>query len=306
MFNDPPSPGGAPEEPLTELAPLARRWAATCCMATEGGGSCEPYHALWPYLRLMGLGKTLSGQGAQFLREMGDWARGRAAPDRLERPQVLVSGSADASMLAHVLHAARGAALAVDVTVVDRCETPLRLSQWYAERVGFAGLTVACSDVLDFSPTRRFDLVVTSSFLGYFAPAERVRLFQAYAGLMAPGARLVFANRLRAGPTDRAVGFSPAQADAFVRQVRLSAAAMPVACGPDPDALAALAQRYCALFHSYPLNDASGVAALAASAGLRVLRIDGLHHTAAQAAVSGPTTSDASPYVFVVLQRPAA
>lgn len=306
MSNETPSLDGHPAEPLTELAPLARRWAATCCVAHDAGVSCEPYHALWPYLRLMGLGKTLSGHGAQFLHEMGDWARDWVTRGRRERPQVLVSGSADASMLAHVVHAARGAALEVDVTVVDRCETPLRLSQWYAERVGFSGLTVACSDVLDFRPARRFDLVVTSSFLGYFAPAERVRLFQAYADLMAPGARLVFANRLRAGPADQVVGFSPAQAEAFVRQVRLSAATLPLACGPDPDALAALAQRYCALFRSYPLNDASAVAALAASAGLRVLRIDGLHHTAAQAVVSGPTTSDASPYVFVVLQRPEA
>lgn len=287
------------DEPLLVLAPLARQWAATCC------ASCEPYHGLWPYLRLMGLGKTLSGHGAQFLSEVTDWAQNWQARDESRRPQLLVSGSADASMLAHVQHAARRAAQQVDVTVLDQCETPLRLSSWYAERMGLAGLQVVASDVLTYRAAHRFDLILTSSFLGYFSPAQRVLLFQSYAALMAPGARLVFSNRLRSGPENQAVGFTTAQAKAFVDQVRTLAPGLPQPCAADADDLVALARRYVAMFQSYPLNGTASVAALAEAAGLQVLRMDGLHNLAAQATVSGPTTSDASPYVFVVLQRPA-
>lgn len=296
------------DEPLLLLAPLARQWAATCCARGDhpGSPSCEPYHGLWPYLRLMGLGKTLSGHGAQFLSEVTRWARDGRARGESPRPRVLVSGSADASMLAHVLQGAGNVALEVDVTVLDQCETPLRLSAWYAERMGLVGVQVAASDVLSYRPLHRFDLIVTSSFLGYFTPSQRVDLFRNYAALMAPGARLVFSNRLRAGPEDQAVGFSPPQAEAFVEQVRTLAPGLPQACGADPDALVALARRYVAMFQSYPLNGTASIVALADAAGLQVLRMDGLHNLAAQATVSGPTTSDASPYVFVVLQRPAA
>lgn len=294
------------DEPLHLLAPLARQWAAICCARSEDGVSCEPYHGLWPYLRLMGLGKTLSGHGAQFVRETTAWVRDWQARGVAGRPRVLVSGSADASMLAHVRQAAREAAQALDVTVLDQCETPLRLSDWYARQMGLDGVSLARSDVLTYQPAHRFDLIVTSSFLGYFTPSQRLSLFQAYARMMAPGARLVLSNRLRAGPEDQAVGFSPAQAEAFVEQVRNAAPSLSPACQVDSDALVALARGYVALFRSYPLNAAASVEALAQAAHLQVLRIDGLYNLAAQATVSGPTTSDASPYVFVVLQRPWA
>lgn len=292
------------DEALCLAAPLARRWAATCCARGADPTSCEPYHGLWPYLRLMGLGKTLSGHGAQFVHEVSDWARQRPASAATRRPRVLVSGSADASMLAHVLQATRGEGLAVDVTVLDQCETPLRLSGWYAQRVGFAHAHLARSDVLSYRPDQRFDLILTSSFLGYFTPTQRVQLFRTYADLMAPGARLVFSNRVRAGAEDQPVGFSPAQADAFVGQVQALAPALPAGCGAEVADLVALARRYVALFRSHPLNGASSVEALAEASGLVVTRLDGLHNQAAQAVVSGPTTSDASPYLFVVLQRP--
>lgn len=295
------------DEPLLQMAPLARQWAAACCTRpdADSGVDCEPYHGLWPYLRLMGLGKTLSGHGAQFLREVRAWGREWPARGHSGRPRVLVSGSADASMVAHVLQGARDVALDVEVTVLDQCDTPLRLSGWYAEHIGAGGVRLVRSDVLDYRDAHGFDLILTSSFLGYFAPAQRAVLFQTYAALMAPGARLAFSNRLRAGAENQAVGFTAPQGEAFVDQVRTLAPGLPQACAADADALVALARRYVAMFQSYPLNGAASVTALADAAGLQVLRMEGLHNLAAQATVSGPTTSDASPYVFVVLQRPA-
>ena len=295
------------DEPLLLLAPLARQWAATCCARGDhpGSPSCEPYHGLWPYLRLMGLGKTLSGHGAQFLSEVTRWARDGQARGESHRPRVLVSGSADASMLAHVLQGARNVALQVDVTVLDQCETPLRLSTWYAERMGSAGVQVAASDVLTYRPPHRFDLIVTSSFFGYFGPAQRVALFGSYAQMLAPAGRLVFSNRLRPGPEDQTVGFTDAQALAFESRVLTLGAHLPEALGlPEAD-WRALARRYVQLFHAHPLNGPQTVIDLAHASGLDVLRLDGLHNEAAQPGVSGPTTSDASPYVFAVLQRPA-
>jgi hypothetical protein len=70
----------------------------------------------------MGLAPT-SG-GAFFV----DTIRGLAASGR--RPDVRVSGCADYSVPAHVLHAYGLAGAPVRLTALDRCETPLYLTRW--------------------------------------------------------------------------------------------------------------------------------------------------------------------------------
>lgn len=255
--------------------------------------------------RLMGLGKTLGGHGRLFLEHITQALSDHAGRVGGRLARVLVSGSADYSMLAHVLHAAREAAVPVAVTVLDQCETPLRMSRWYAERAGFADLTLASADVLAYRPDTSFDLIVTSSFFGYFGPAQRVTLFRSYARMLAPSGRLVFSNRLRPGPEEQTVGFTEAQAQAFESRVLDLGARLPQALAlPEAD-WRALARRYVQLFHAYPLNGPQTVVDLAGASGLDVLGLHGLHNVAAQSGVSGPTTSDDSPYVFAVLQRPA-
>lgn len=296
------------DEPLALSALLARRWARQCCggPGAQLSNSCEAYHGLWQLLRLMGLGKTLGGHGSQYVQQFVDWANGRALAGPAGPSHVLVSGCADYSMLAHLLCATRAVGLDTQVTVLDQCETPLKLNQWYAQHVGYAGLSVIQADILQFQPERCFDLIVTSSFFGYFSPAQREALFLAYAGMLAPGGLLVFSNRLRSGPEDEPVGFTPAEALAFEARVMALAPTLSDHVRPPADDMRSLARRYVQLFHSHPLNGPATVERLARVSGLNVVRLDGLHHMAAQQGVSGPTTSDASPYVFAVLQRPAA
>ena len=78
----------------------------------------------------MGLTKTSGGQGGFLAEHL------RALARTGDAPRVLVSGSADYSMPAHALwsYQIQGAPLQLDV--VDRCETPLVLSRWYAARYG--------------------------------------------------------------------------------------------------------------------------------------------------------------------------
>ena len=292
------------DEPLAESALQMRRWAAACCPASAA--SCEAYHGLWPYLRLMGLDWTLGGHGPLFLRHTAEWARDHLARGGARPARVLVSGSADYSMLAHVLQATREAGLPVAVTVVDQCETPLRMSQWYAQREGFQDLTLAHAEVFGFRPAQPFDLIITSSFFGYFTPGQRLALFQRYADMFAPGGWLVFSNRLRPSPEDQTVGFSESQAEALVERVRALAPDLPPAVRLPTEELADLARGYTRLVRSYPINSPQTVRDLAQASGLEVMRLDGLHNVAAQAGVSGPTTTDTSPYVFAVLRRPAA
>jgi hypothetical protein len=212
-------------EPLSVSAALARQWACESCVVDAQGHRCDGYHGLWQTLRLVGLGATLGGHADTYVQAMQDIAREwnptiAPAPRRL-----LISGCADYSMLAHVLHAFAQQA-PPHITVLDICPTPVRLNGWYAQRVGL-DIELVCADLLQHQPDAPYDLVVTSSLLGFFSPDDRSRLFAAYARMMHPGASLVFSNRLRPEPESKPVGFKKHDAEKFADKVAELAAALP-------------------------------------------------------------------------------
>ena len=179
--------------PLTEPLSQSFAWAHDCAQAHCP--DCAWYHGTWQYLRLLGLGKTLSGQSEWFLQQI------RAVRDTPSL-SILILGCADYSAFAHVIHAlglnANRPELHPRVVAVDRCATPLRLNQYLSEHTGVP-ITVHTSDVLTFQPQEQFDLIFTSSFFGYFDPSQRRQVFANCHDWLKPGGRLSFAARLRSG-----------------------------------------------------------------------------------------------------------
>ena len=216
--------------------------------------------------------------------------------------RVLISGCADYSMLAHLWHA--GATVGVDlhVTVLDICPTPLRLNTWYAERQGRAVQTV-CTDVLAHQPSIGYDLVVTSSFLGFFGPQVRPTLFQAYRRMLRDGGQLVFSNRLRAAPEHVPVGFTAQQAGQFADMAARLGAELPLPAALDANRARSMALAFARHTRNYPLASEQTITELAAGAGLSVRQCSVVQSAAMRPSVSGPTLGDGSRYLFVVLQR---
>jgi SAM-dependent methyltransferase len=294
-----------PLEPLEASASVTRELSTACCEPGAEGRGCGAYHGFWPYMRLMGLGKTLSGQ-ADLYRDAIQDAALQGQRNHVASPRhVLVSGSVDYCILAHAHHALNQVAQPANYTVLDRCQTPLLLNRWYARRHGFDAETV-CSDVLTFQADSKFDLILASSFFGYFDPASRQQLFNNYARWLRPGGRLVFTNRLRSGPEDQAVGFSPAQAAHLVEQAALLRHRLPPAAPLSEDDARALAAGYARCLWTYPFNGDVALQRLAQASGLMIVsaRRVGTVRTA-EGEVAGPTTSDGGEYLFAVLERSA-
>jgi SAM-dependent methyltransferase len=293
----------AVEEPLAESAARARALAAAHCDADGGATSCRAYHGFWQHLRLMGLGKTLSGMPGRYLAEMAsfldDWRRsGRAGA-----PRVLISGCADYSAAAHALHACRAASVAARITALDRCRTPLLLNRWYADRCG-ATIETVHADILEHRDDAGYDLILTSSLLGYFDPITRPRLFASFAALLRPRGLALFANRLRPEPEDHPVGFGAGQAARFAARAAELAASLPPQARLTAEEARAAAQAYAQSFASYPVNSPAGLRALATQTGLEWIAGEVAPTAAAPAGVSGPTLRDGADYVFVRLRRP--
>lgn len=289
-----------PQEPLAESAGLARHWAETHCVADAGGTRCDAYHGFWPTMRLMRLGATLGGHPEHYLQAMAAWASQAPAPGGMRR--VLISGCADYSMLAHLWHAGAAVAVDFDVTVLDICPTPLRLNIWFAERLGRSIQTV-CTDVLAHRPRTGYDLIVTSSFLGFFSPRVRPALFQAYRAMLRDGGRLVFSNRLRAAPEQVPVGFTSEQAGHLADLAAQFSCDLPATAALEATQAHAMALAFARHTRNYPLAGAQTIERLAADAGLQLRQNDLVQTAPMRPDVSGPTLGDGSRYLFTVLQR---
>jgi SAM-dependent methyltransferase len=284
------------DEPLLDSASLARALAHRHCPPR-----CRAYHGFWQHLRLMKLGKTLSGLSEAFssaiAREATSW------PVNGNPPKVLISGCADYSAYAHVLAACHSVGRSAEVTALDLCETPLELSRWLAERQGKSIGTV-CSDILDYTTTDCHDLIVTSSFLGYFPGSVRARLFAAYSGVLKPGGLLLISNRLRAGSEETQVGFSDQAIDDFTDLVVERNAGLPAAVRLSDPAARDAARAYCAVMKSYPVNSRSTVEPLLEATGLDWIGGGEMAaHPASQTRVNAPTVSDGSTYLLIVARK---
>ena len=202
---------------LLESAPLARAKAADVCGAgypDEGG--CAWYHGVWQYFRLLGVVSAPDRHAGFFRDTLGALFAARADA------RLLISGTADYGLLALVL-AIPGADTA-SITVADRCETPLFLCRWYAERAGHTIATTA-TDITALEAIEPFDALCCHSFLSQFRPSERPALMASWRRVLRPGGQVITNTRLDPAWREERSGFSPAQVAAFARRVAEAAKA---------------------------------------------------------------------------------
>ena len=267
-------------------------------MLPATGEDCAWYHGFWQYLRLMGLTKTSGGQAAFLVETL----RGLARAGDFAR--VLVSGSADYSMPAQAIWAYRAERAPLRLAVLDRCETPLALSRWYAERQG-AAVATHCADVLDHEAPEPVDAVFTNSFLGSFDAESRPRLVAAWRRMLRSGGALLFTNRLRPRAEAAVLGFDAEQARVFAETARREAASLPPTLGLDPDEAARRAQAYAERYRSHPVRTIDEIARLLEAGGFAVDRIEVTTNPGREGRgpVSGPSTAERAEYARVVATR---
>jgi hypothetical protein len=280
------------EEPLEESAPLAWRLAPQLCYTDPASGeNCAWIHGLWQYLRLMGL-VTTPQHHAEFYRKAFS-----AVTNGLSSPRVLISGTADYSMLAHVLAAFRGRE--PRITVADRCDTPLRLNQWYAARLACEIRTRRC-DILELADDDPYDVVCTHSFLGQFSPLRRVELLGKWRQLLCPGGLAITVNRIRPSASPAQLGFAPDQARAFRDVVMRKARALRL----DPVELAEKAEIYTKQNRIHSVRSGEEIRMLFEGSGFRVEQLSCASVAkGGNGRVNGPTMLGTADYASVVATR---
>ena len=255
-------PGG-PIEPLAESAPIA--WATApflCPGSPESRDCCVWYHQVWQYLRLLEIITSIR-MNTEFLVRTLEREAGA-------RPRVLVTGTADYGMLAHLKFAYGRRPLAV--TVVELCPTSLHLNRWYADRFG-VDLTTHCGNALDFAAGSPFDVVCTHNFLGRFDPPSRLRLLERWHALLRPGGLVVTTQRVRPHSTEVKNAYSEREAREFAARVAGAAVARAIT-GPDPAALGEAAYQYAVRQGGYVFRSTTEIAGLFEGSGFDIESVD--------------------------------
>lgn len=261
------------EEELDELlaayAPqMAKVAAARCAGGFIDPVSCEWYHGVWPYLRCLGVVSSPVWHRGFYGEALKQALEDAARP----RPRVLISGTADFSMLEQVCFSARAARPdpdSVSITVLDRCGTPLEACRWYAGQVG-RGIAVVQADVFDtVAANGPYDLVTTDAFLTRFSRGQCAAVIAAWRSLLRTGGRVVTTVRLH-GQMERLPGTGEGVYE-FVERVEKAAVSPESGIFFDVPAIAAAATRYARLMRSTDLGDEDEVLQLFRDGGFDVI-----------------------------------
>lgn len=267
------------------------------CWQDADGTRCDWFHGIWQVLRLLGLNTTPEHHAAFFQ----DSLRRLAAPSAA--PRVLISGTADYSMLARLLPAFRERGATPAVTVVDRCETALMLNRWYAEREGLA-IATERSDMLAYAGSPGYDVICTHSFIGQFDLERRAQLFSLWRRLLRPGGLLLTINRMRPEVGSAWLGYSQQQGQALAENVRSNASRLSSVVGASAEELREAALRYASHMGAWPVRSEFEIRALCEASGFRV------EHLSAEPVVlpaggglSAPTVPGGASYARLAARR---
>ena len=287
-----------PDEPLAESAPLAWRAAAEHCWRDPRTGErCDWFHGTWQILRLLGLNTTPEHHQRFFEDALSPLAK----PGR--RPAVLISGTADYSLLARLLFFFRNSGAEPLWTVADRCETPLILNRWYAGRAG-CEISTRCCDILELEGEAAYDVICTHSLIGQLLPGHRDRLAKTWHRLLRPGGRLVTVNRLRPAAGAEWVGFSEAQGRTLAQAVKDRLPSILPLLDAAPSAVESLVARYASRMGAWPVHSQEELRALFETAGLAIEHLSAEAVDSRGTGVSGPTALHGAVYALLAARRP--
>lgn len=275
--SDNPLAGGLVDltDPLLESADMIYETAKVVCTHNHvDRASCEWYHGVWQYLRLLDMASSPTWHSEFY----GKWLRHRM--NNSAQPRVLITGTADYSMLAFVLFAAQEHPSA-EVHVLDHCQTPLYACRWYAKYVG-ARVHLHDIDFLDDhtqvagklragSPSKRsdFDLIVSDAFLTRFRREQAQTVLANWAWLLNPDGMVVTTVRLHPRDSDR---FGLTQdVSRFVLRLRERLEAWRWPLKIDDDELIDRGREYALKMTSWDLGDLDEVVRLFDATGLTVI-----------------------------------
>lgn len=244
------------------MATIASNSCSGSYLSSEG---CAWYHSAWQYLRILDMVSTPERHTAFFRENI------RKAVIDEGLSQVLLCGVADYGMLQQFVEALPTESLThLSIFVVDICPTPLRLSEWLADKRQFT-ITPIKSDVLKMGSHWRhaFDLIITDAFLTRFEPKMKTSVVAEWYRVLSPGGIVLTTARQANGVQKEKVIASPEDIKGFVNRAREESQSNKW-LSISPEDIANYAKRYAENIVSYPFPDTKNIETLFRNCGFKI------------------------------------
>lgn len=236
------------DEPLADSAMQALEWSRSLCRGNGKDYGCAWYHGSWQVLRLLGVFNSIRSDDDFFITQLdATIAKGAS--------RFLITGAADYALLARIAAVAANRNVTPEITIVDRCETPLKLNRWYAGRVGLE-IETLCIDILDYRAPDRFDVTCTHSFLCFFNAAGRKSLTAKWWDCLSPGGAVLTAQRARPKENNFRIAYSAKQVKVLGERAFRLADGQYHQLGIEPDLARTLAEGYATHHWTYLIQHA--------------------------------------------------
>ena len=96
---------------------------------------CDWYHAAWQYLRALDCVSAPQWHEAFYNKALNE-----AIPNKQKKVRILISGTADYSLLHLVVTFLTKRNIAAEIVIIDLCLTPLKICDWYAQNCHKLGI----------------------------------------------------------------------------------------------------------------------------------------------------------------------
>ena len=197
---------------LKESSVLMDEWSNDMCKHKHKGGmeewaknntdekviedfSCDWYHGTWQYMRLLNMVAVPNWYGF-YVDALSK------ALENNKNANVFISACADYGMLAKLHEAIKNTGANPTITIYDICKTPLKSSEWYANKFGLEVKCKVSNIIYDEIPEAPFDIIVTDEFLSVLKKEYKPQITKKWKEILKPGGQII-TTAMIGKPTER-------------------------------------------------------------------------------------------------------
>lgn len=183
---------------LEESADLVYDKSKELCKHGIMDEDCFWYHSVWEYLRLFNMVSSPTWHDEFYKRELTN-----ALLSSSGGTNILISGTADYSLLAYVIYSIKAINKNnVNIYVLDTCKTPLFACKWFAKKENFPIETIN-EDILKYQNDNYFDIICTDAFLTRFNKEIVPEVVNKWYELLKPNGRIITTVRIYESKTSK-------------------------------------------------------------------------------------------------------
>lgn len=140
--------------------------------------SYDWYHKAWQFLRILDKVSTPTWHTNFYLEILKEKIK--------DNSSILVSGTADYTILALIIEASKKLSVKPTITIIDICPAPLKICEWYSKKESFKVETIKFDILNDKQKCKgKFDIILTDAFLTRFDNENKKNILKFWKSVLA-------------------------------------------------------------------------------------------------------------------------